>query len=63
MKGYTRPEAAETDLTQEHPNMNLILPIFRAYRRLVAKTGEELRLPDLKYTQNQLFWMSMASIW
>ncbi|UYV81915.1 Nep2 [Cordylochernes scorpioides] len=36
---------------------------FRAYRSWVKDHGEELRLPGLKYTQNQLFWISAANVW
>lgn len=37
---------------------------LRAYQRLMeAKGEEEPRLPGLKYTPRQLFWMSTAAVW
>ncbi|KAL7013331.1 hypothetical protein ACKWTF_015335 [Chironomus riparius] len=36
---------------------------YRAYQKFVAKNGPEKKLPGLKYTPNQLFWISEAQIW
>lgn len=36
---------------------------FRAYRKWVAKNGEEPLLPGLSYTQDQLFFMSLGLLW
>ncbi|XP_070505178.1 neprilysin-2-like isoform X2 [Chironomus tepperi] len=36
---------------------------YLAYQKFVAKNGSEKKLPGLKYTQNQLFWISEAQIW
>ena len=35
---------------------------IRAYERLIAEKGEELKLPGLPYTQRQLFWLSGAAM-
>jgi hypothetical protein len=58
--------AAEKDLCR-HGNV-LILFVFhflcRAYQRLIEARGEEEpRLPGLKYSPRQLFWMSTAAVW
>ena len=34
---------------------------YRAYQQSVKDQGEELPLPELGYTQTQLFWLSQAS--
>ena len=34
---------------------------YRAYQQSVKDHGEELPLPELGYTQTQLFWVSQAS--
>ncbi|KAE8739548.1 hypothetical protein FOCC_FOCC014968 [Frankliniella occidentalis] len=36
---------------------------FRAYRKWVAKHGEEPRLPGINLTHNQLFFLNYAQIW
>ncbi|KAL7013332.1 hypothetical protein ACKWTF_015336 [Chironomus riparius] len=36
---------------------------YRAYQKFVAKNGSEKKLPGLKYTSNQLFWISYAHNW
>ncbi|XP_070505219.1 neprilysin-2-like [Chironomus tepperi] len=36
---------------------------YLAYQKFVAKNGSEKKLPGLKYTQNQLFWISTAQTW
>lgn len=35
---------------------------FQAYEKYVAKFGEELPLPGLKYTPKQLFWIAAAMV-
>ena len=36
---------------------------FKAYQKWVQKNGEELLLPGLNYSQNQLFFINNAQIW
>uniref|UniRef100_A0A1W7RA35 Neprilysin n=1 Tax=Hadrurus spadix TaxID=141984 RepID=A0A1W7RA35_9SCOR len=36
---------------------------FRAYQQWVKDHGPEPLLPGLKYTQDQLFWISAANVW
>ncbi|KAM7310750.1 neprilysin-2-like [Ixodes scapularis] len=36
---------------------------FNAYKKWVKQNGPEARLPGLKYTPQQLFWISAANIW
>jgi len=37
---------------------------YQAYQSWVQRHGQqEKRLPGLKYTQNQLFWISAANVW
>ncbi|KAI1295381.1 Neprilysin-11 [Halotydeus destructor] len=36
---------------------------FLAYKNFVAKFGEELPLPGLKYRPEQLFWIGFANVW
>ncbi|XP_035210660.1 neprilysin-2-like [Stegodyphus dumicola] len=36
---------------------------YMAYQKWVRHNGIELKLPGLKYTQNQLFWISAANAW
>jgi len=36
---------------------------FRAYRKWVAKNGEEPELPGLDLSHNQLFFLNYAQIW
>ncbi|XP_067139630.1 neprilysin-2-like [Centruroides vittatus] len=36
---------------------------FRAYQQWVKDHGKEKLLPGLKYTQDQLFWISAANVW
>lgn len=34
-----------------------------AYEKWVKDNGEEPRLPNLKYSPKQLFWISTANLW
>lgn len=34
-----------------------------AYQRFVERNGPEPLLPELQYTQKQLFWISAAQVW
>lgn len=36
---------------------------YFAYNAWVRRHGEERKLPGLKYTPNQLFWISIAQCW
>ncbi|XP_070505218.1 neprilysin-2-like [Chironomus tepperi] len=36
---------------------------YQAYQKFVDKNGPEKKLPGLKYTPNQLFWISGAQVW
>lgn len=36
---------------------------YLAYEEWVKANGEEQRLPDLKYSPKQLFWISTANLW
>lgn len=36
---------------------------YIAYQKWVQKNGAEGKLPGLKYTQQQLFWISAAQTW
>lgn len=36
---------------------------YKAYRNFVVRSGTEPLLPDLNYTQQQLFWISSAQSW
>jgi predicted metalloendopeptidase len=36
---------------------------FQAYKKWIKTNGEEPRLPNIKYTQDQLFFISSAQIW
>lgn len=36
---------------------------YWAYDRWVKKHGEERRLPGLKYSGRQMFWVSSATVW
>ncbi|KAF2893714.1 hypothetical protein ILUMI_12458, partial [Ignelater luminosus] len=36
---------------------------YLAYEKFVENHGEELRLPNLKYSSRQLFWISAANLW
>ena len=36
---------------------------FKAYRKWVAKNGEEPELPGLDLSHNQLFFLNYAQIW
>lgn len=37
--------------------------MYGAYQTFVERNGPEPTLPDLNYTQNQLFWISAAQLW
>ncbi|KAL7013333.1 hypothetical protein ACKWTF_015337 [Chironomus riparius] len=36
---------------------------YHGYRKYVLRNGQEQKLPGLKYTPNQLFWISGAQVW
>ncbi|CAD6243919.1 GSCOCG00013206001-RA-CDS [Cotesia congregata] len=36
---------------------------YLAYQKWVSKNGEEMSLPELQYTPNQLFWIYFANTW
>ncbi|EEC10351.1 endothelin-converting enzyme, putative [Ixodes scapularis] len=36
---------------------------FNAYKKWVKENGPEAGLPGLKYTPQQLFWISAANVW
>jgi neprilysin len=36
---------------------------YLAYKKFVKQNGAEQKLPGLKYTANQLFWISAAQTW
>lgn len=36
---------------------------YAGYQAWVQRNGEEKKLPGLKYTPNQLFWISAANNW
>lgn len=36
---------------------------YYAYKRLVQRNGLESLLPELEYSQQQLFWISYAQMW
>ncbi|XP_021947553.1 neprilysin-2 isoform X2 [Folsomia candida] len=36
---------------------------YRAYQSWVQRNGQEQKLPGLKYSSNQLFWISAANVW
>lgn len=37
--------------------------MYGAYQTFVEQNGPEPTLPELNYTQNQLFWISAAQLW
>lgn len=37
--------------------------MYGAYQTFVERNGPEPTLPELNYTQNQLFWISAAQLW
>lgn len=36
---------------------------YKAYNKWVKRNGAELKLPGLKYSPNQMFWISSAQTW
>ena len=36
---------------------------YQTYKKLINLIGDEPRLPNIKYTQDQLFFISAAQIW
>lgn len=37
--------------------------LYQAYQNFVNKNGPEQTLPGLRYSPNQLFWISSAQVW
>uniref|UniRef100_A0A1S4KS06 Peptidase M13 C-terminal domain-containing protein n=2 Tax=Ixodes scapularis TaxID=6945 RepID=A0A1S4KS06_IXOSC len=37
--------------------------LVQAYKKWVKENGPEAGLPGLKYTPQQLFWISAANVW
>ena len=44
-------------------NLGGVKEAYLAYQKFVAKNGAEKKLPGLKYSQNQLFWIAVAQTW
>lgn len=65
---YTEPSTGiklNGTLTQldDISDHNGIVIAYRAYQKWVQRNGPEQRLPGLKFTPNQIFWISFAQSW
>jgi len=61
--GETLNVNGTTTLGENISDLGGMKEALRAYEKLVLKSGPEPILPGLGFTQNQLMWLSAASIW
>ncbi|KAI1296496.1 Membrane metallo-endopeptidase-like 1 [Halotydeus destructor] len=66
---FTVPESAELKLNGVNTQGENIADngglkeAFLGYQQYVKENGAEAKLPGLKYSPNQLFWISAANVW